>query len=179
MTTTPPKSFRIRSFVRRDSRMTDAQARAFAALWPRFGLTVAMGQMDWIALFGRDAPRFLEIGFGSGQSLVALAKAQPQKDFIGVETHKPGIGALFLGMQQENLHNIRVYNQDVVDVLGNCIFAENSLDGVQIFFPDPWQKRRHQQRRLIQPAFIQLVVAKLKSGVFCIWQLIGKIMPSI
>jgi tRNA (guanine-N7-)-methyltransferase len=157
------KSFRIRSFVRRDGRRTEAQERAYAALWPQFGLVVEDGWIQYDTQFGRQAPRFLEIGFGSGQSLLALAKAHPEIDFIGVETHKPGVGALFLGIQQENLTNIRVYYQDVIDVLEKAI-PEASLDGVQIFFPDPWPKRRHHQRRLIQPAFIRLVVTKLKPG---------------
>ena len=163
MTTTPPKPFRIRSFVRRDGRRTAAQERAYAALWPQFGLLIENGLIQEELVFGRQAPRFLEIGFGSGQSLLALAKAHPEIDFIGVETHKPGVGALFLGIQQENLTNIRVYYQDVIDVLEKAI-PEGILDGVQIFFPDPWPKRRHHQRRLIQTEFIHLIVAKLKPG---------------
>lgn len=166
MLTQPPKQFRLRSFVRRDSRMTTAKARAQIELWPRFGLGIEDGEegmTDFVWVFGREAPRFLEIGFGSGQSLLALAKAHPDKDFIGVETHQPGIGALFLGIQQGGLTNLRVYYCDVIDVLEKCI-PEASLDGVQIFFPDPWPKRRHHPRRLIQPSFVTLVVTKLKMG---------------
>src|SRR5579862_1943816 len=132
MKKSPNASFRIRSFVRRDSRRTVAQERAHQALWPRFGLTIENGLLDNAATFNRVAPCFLEIGFGSGESLLALAKAEPDKDFIGVETHKPGVGTLLLGIQQENLHNIRIYNQDVVDVLEKCI-PDSSLEGVQIF----------------------------------------------
>jgi tRNA (guanine-N7-)-methyltransferase len=161
VTSTPPKSFRIRSFVRRDGRRTVAQERAYAALWPQYGLTVEQGLLQIEKIFGRKAPCFLEIGFGSGQSLLALAKAQRDINLIGVETHKPGVGALFLGIQQENLTNIRVFYQDVVDVLEKSI-PDASLDGVQIFFPDPWPKRRHHQRRLIQPEFVRLIVSKLK-----------------
>jgi tRNA (guanine-N7-)-methyltransferase len=163
MLTTPPKHFRLRSFVRRDGRRTKAQERAHAELWPCYGLQLENGLIDCTRVFGREAPCFLEIGFGSGQSLLALAKAQPCHHFIGVETHKPGIGALFLGIQLGALSNLRVYDGDVVDVLEKCI-ANASLDGVQIFFPDPWQKRRHHPRRLIQPEFVKLVVEKLKNG---------------
>lgn len=163
MTSTPPKHFRIRSFVRRDSRKTAAQERAYKTLWPRFGLTIEEGVVDYAQLFGRDAPCYLEIGFGTGQSLLALAKNMPEKNFIGVETHKPGVGALLLGVEQENLSNIRLYNQDAVDVLEKCI-PPASLDGAQLFFPDPWPKRRHHERRLIQPAFVRLLGDKLKPG---------------
>src|ERR1700733_2493462 len=115
------KQFRIRSFVRRNGRKTLAQQRAQIEGWPQFGLQVAAGQLDYQKLFGRNAPRLLEIGFGSGQSLLALAQAEPDKDFIGVETHKPGIGALLLGIERYQLTNLRVYEADVVDVLENCI----------------------------------------------------------
>jgi tRNA (guanine-N7-)-methyltransferase len=160
-----PQPFRLRSFVRR-GRGTVAQERTQIELWSRFGLQVEMGQLDYQRVFDRDVPRFFEIGFGSGQSLLALAQAEPDKDFIGVETHKPGIGALFLGIQRHQLTNLRVYDSDAVDVLEKCIFPA-SLDGVQIFFPDPWPKRRHHARRLIQPDFVRLVVEKLKAkGIF-------------
>lgn len=155
------KQYRIRSFVRRDGRRTPAQERAWEQLKPQYGLELSAGQVNFDDLFQRQTDTYLEIGFGSGQSLLAIAKHRPDINFIGVETHKPGVGALFLGMQQHELTNLRVYNVDVVDVLTQCI-PDNSLAGVQIFFPDPWQKRRHHQRRLIQPEFLKLLIAKLK-----------------
>ena len=154
---------RLRSFVRRDGRKTAAQVRARAACWPQFGLEIQNGMLDYTATFQRESPRFLEIGFGSGVSLLALAEAAPAHDFIGVETHKPGVGALFLGAQAAQLTNLRVYEADAVDVLQQVI-PDASLDGVQLFFPDPWPKRRHHLRRLIQPAFAALVASKLKTG---------------
>lgn len=159
----PLKSFRIRSYEPRNGRMTIAQKRAYETGWPQFGLTLEQGVMDGVQVFGREAPRFLEIGFGTGQTLLAAAKHYPDKDFIGVETHKPGIGALMLGIEMNELTNLRVYYGDVIDVLEQCI-PDNSLSGVQIFFPDPWQKRRHHQRRLVQLAFLTLVIRKLKTG---------------
>ncbi|MBX3708244.1 MAG: tRNA (guanosine(46)-N7)-methyltransferase TrmB [Gammaproteobacteria bacterium] len=156
------KQFRLRSYVPR-GRRTNAQEHAYAELWPRFGLQVAAGRIDYQSVFGRDAACFLEIGFGSGQSLLALALEHPDQNFIGVETYQPGIGALFQGIKRNNLTNLRVYYSDVIDVLETCVPNE-SLAGVQIFFPDPWPKRRHHQRRLIQPAFIKLAVSKLKVG---------------
>lgn len=157
------KPFRLRSFVRRGRRVTVAQKQAHDHFWSHFGLQLEEGLLDYQAVFGRDAPRFLEIGFGSGQSLLALAALNPDKDFIGVETHQPGIGSLLLGMQKRQLNNIRIYNADAVDVLEDCI-PPSSLDGVQLFFPDPWPKRRHHPRRLIQAQFVSLVVEKLKVG---------------
>lgn len=157
------EAFRLRSFVRRDGRATPAQERARDLLWPQYGLEVASGTLDLPAVFGRSGPCFLEIGFGTGQSLLAAAKAYPDENFIGVETHRPGIGALMLGMQLGELSNIRVFYQDVIDVLEKCI-PDEALDGVNIFFPDPWQKRRHHARRLIQPKFIELVLRKLRQG---------------
>jgi tRNA (guanine-N7-)-methyltransferase len=156
------KTFRIRSYVPR-GRRTPAQERAYAELWPHFGLTIEQGLMDYSQVFGRKAPCYLEIGFGSGTSLLALAALHPEHDFIGVETHQPGIGAILMGVQEKELSNLRIYHSDVIDVLEKCIPSE-SLAGVQIFFPDPWQKRRHRERRLIQPEFIKLVVSKMKTG---------------
>lgn len=158
-----PTHYRIRSFVRRDGRRTPGQERAWAMLNPRFGLDVAHGLIDTGNVFARQVDTYLEIGFGSGQSLLAAASVRPDANFIGVETHKPGIGALFLGIQERRLENLRVYYADVVDVLEKCIPAA-SLAGVQIFFPDPWQKRRHHQRRLIQPDFLKLVLSRMKIG---------------
>lgn len=158
----PSKTFRIRSFVPR-GRRTDAQERAYAECWPSYGLRMEDGLIDYQSVFGRFAPCFLEIGFGAGQSLLALAKSHPEVNYVGVETHQPGIGAVFQGILRNNLSNLRIYYGDVIDVLEKCIPA-GSLDGVQIFFPDPWQKRRHHQRRLIQPAFVRLVTERLKPG---------------
>lgn len=150
-------SFRVRSFERRSGRLTLGQERAMAELWPAFGLSLADGQIDLDKIFNRHAPCHLEIGFGSGQSLLALAESCPEKNFIGIETHKPGIGALLHGIKLKRLSNIRIYDEDAVDVLTECI-AANSLAAVQIFFPDPWPKRRHHGRRLIQENFITKIV---------------------
>jgi tRNA (guanine-N7-)-methyltransferase len=157
---------RIRSFVRRDGRMTEAQKRVLDELWPRFGLALEVGVLNFTKLFERDAPCLLEIGFGSGYSLLEIARAHPENNFIGIETYQPGIGSLLLGIEEHGLTNIRIFYQDAVEVLEQCI-APSSLDGVQIFFPDPWPKRRHHKRRLIQPEFVNLIVGKLKpKGVF-------------
>lgn len=158
---TIPPSFRIRSFVRRSGRKTIAQERAREDTWASIGLQASDGLVNDEYVFGRQAPCLLEIGFGTGQSLLALATERPDLNIIGVETYKAGIGALLLGIQQRQLTNVRVYDADVVDVLATCIPA-SSLDSVQIFFPDPWQKRRHHARRLIQSEFVANVVDKLK-----------------
>ncbi|MES2218270.1 MAG: tRNA (guanosine(46)-N7)-methyltransferase TrmB [Pseudomonadota bacterium] len=156
----------IRSFVRRDGRMTEAQRRVLVELWPQYGLSLESGLIDFGKTFLRDAPRILEIGFGSGASLLAFAKANPAADFIGIEMYQPGVGSLLLGIESEELTNIRVYYADAVEVIENCLPAA-SLDSVQIFFPDPWPKRRHHKRRLIQEDFVKLIVSKLKpQGIF-------------
>lgn len=154
---------RVRSFVRRDGRITDAQQRALTVCWPQFGLTLEAGLIDFATVFQREAPRVLEIGFGSGHSLLAMASLHPEQDFIGIETHQPGIGTLLAGMEAQQVNNIRIYYADAVDVLSQCI-PDNSLDVVQIFFPDPWPKRRHHKRRLIQTEFVSLITNKLKQG---------------
>jgi tRNA (guanine-N7-)-methyltransferase len=156
----------IRSFVRRDGRMTDARRRVLAELWPHFGLEVSAGMQQFTEVFGRPAPVILEIGFGSGASLLEIARAHPDKDFIGIETYQPGMGTLLLGIEQHALKNIRLYYADAVDVLTQCI-PDNCLAGMQIFFPDPWPKRRHHKRRLIQPTFVERVTKKLVThGIF-------------
>lgn len=153
----------IRSFVLRHGRMTEAQQRGLAFGWPRFGLEHGDGVLDYQQVFGREAPRVLEIGFGMGQSLVEMAAAAPDTDFIGVEVHRPGVGKLLHLMEERGVENIRVYCHDAVEVLRDCI-PEASLDIIQIFFPDPWHKKRHQKRRLIQPAFAESLVRFLKPG---------------
>lgn len=154
---------RVRSFVRRDGRMTDAQKQALEKMWPHVGLELANGLVDFAQVFQRAAPTILEIGFGSGFSLLEMAKANPEQNFIGIETHLPGIGTLLQGIDENKLQNIRVYYADAVEVFAQCIPA-HSLDVIQIFFPDPWPKRRHRKRRLIQPQFIEMILPKLKSG---------------
>jgi tRNA (guanine-N7-)-methyltransferase len=163
MSSSQHKEFHIRSFVIRGGRGTPGQVRALRKLWPQFGLSTATGKLDLVQTFGRAAPTFLEIGFGGGQTLVAAALAHPDKNFIGVETHKPGIGALLMGVEEHGLTNLRVFMGDVVDVLAISI-PEHSLAGVQIFFPDPWQKRRHHIRRLIQPEFMQTMAGVLQQN---------------
>ncbi len=158
-----PRHRAIRSFVLRTGRMTEAQQRAYDAHWARWGLEHADGALDIDAAFGRPGPRVLEIGFGMGQSLLQMAAAAPDSNFIGIEVHKPGVGRLLHGMAQQGVDNIRVYCHDAVEVLRDCI-ADESLDTVQIFFPDPWHKKRHHKRRLIQPPFVEALCAKLKPG---------------
>ena len=152
---------RVRSFVRRDSRMTAAQQQALTTLWPLFGLDSAAGFIDFATVFKRKAPTVLEIGFGSGHSLLAAAIAQTEKNFIGIETHKPGVGTLLLNIHTHNLSNIRIYNTDAVDILAHCMPIQ-SLNTIQLFFPDPWPKRRHHKRRLIQLEFIKHLLTKLE-----------------
>jgi len=153
----------IRSFVLRTGRMTPAQQRALDEHWLRKGLERERGRLDFEQVFGRRAPVVLEIGFGMGQSLVAMAKAAPDKDFIGIEVHRPGVGKLLHTMAEEGVENIRAYCDDAVQVLEQCI-ADDSLAGVQIFFPDPWHKKKHHKRRLIQAEFLQLLRRKLAPG---------------
>jgi tRNA (guanine-N7-)-methyltransferase len=159
----PPKRRRIRSFVLRSGRMTEAQQRAYDQNWDQWGLEHNDGVLDVNTAFGRDADTVLEIGFGMGQSLVTMAAQSPQTNFVGVEVHRAGVGKLLHGTQEQSLDNIRVYCHDAVEILRDCIAAD-SLAGVQIFFPDPWHKRRHNKRRLIQPGFIEFLVTRLRPG---------------
>ena len=153
----------IKSFVMRAGRMTEGQQRGLDQGWARFGLELDAGAPDFDALFGRRAPRTLEIGFGMGQSLLEMAAAAPEQDFIGVEVHTPGVGALLNGLMTQNLGNVRVYSCDALEVLRQCV-AYASLDRLLLFFPDPWHKSRHHKRRIVQPAFAELVRQKLKIG---------------
>jgi tRNA (guanine-N7-)-methyltransferase len=161
----PEEARRIRSFVLRHGRMTVGQRRAFETGWPRFGVERSDGPFDPVARFGRHAPLILEIGFGMGQSLVAMASAEPDRDFVGIEVHRPGVGRLLHAMDEQAVSNIRVYCDDAVAVLESC-FTAATLDGVQIYFPDPWHKKRHHKRRLIQPAFVELLCDRLRPGGF-------------
>lgn len=153
----------IKSFVMRAGRMTEGQQRGLEQGWPKYGLELEDGLRDFDQVFGRQAPRTFEIGFGMGHSTLEMAAAAPEQDFIGVEVHKPGVGALLSGMQAQGLSNIRVYSCDALEVLRHCV-ADASLDRVLLFFPDPWHKKRHHKRRIVQPAFAELVRQKLKIG---------------
>ncbi|MEA2093204.1 MAG: tRNA (guanosine(46)-N7)-methyltransferase TrmB [Pseudomonadota bacterium] len=152
----------IRSWVRREGRITRAQQRALERLWPRYGLD-AIQTPDLDQVFGRNAPRTLEIGFGNGKSLAIMAEQEPATDFIGVEVHRPGIGHLLMKLAQRELTNVRVCNADALQVLNHCI-PDRSLDRVLLFFPDPWPKKRHHKRRIVQPVFIEQVARKLVTG---------------
>ncbi|MBD9483577.1 tRNA (guanosine(46)-N7)-methyltransferase TrmB [Pseudomonas sp. PDM14] len=153
----------IKSFVMRSGRMTEGQQRGLDNGWPKFGLQLEDGPRDFDQVFGRSAPRTFEIGFGMGHSTLEMAAAAPEQDFIGVEVHKPGVGALLNGLLTQNLSNVRVYSCDALEVLRDCV-ADASLDRLLLFFPDPWHKARHHKRRIVQPAFAELVRQKLKVG---------------
>ena len=153
----------IRSYALRAGRMTQGQLRAIEENWQRLGLAHSDGLLDFDAAFGRPHPRVLEIGFGMGQSLADMAKAAPDTNFIGIEVHKPGVGKLLQTMVELDLTNIRIYRHDAVEILRDCI-PPGSLDTIQIFFPDPWHKKRHNKRRLIQPAFVAQLITRLKPG---------------
>ena len=160
-----PRHRRIRSFVTRAGRVSTGQRRALDEFGPRFVTPFAPQPLDWEATFGRAAPRVLEIGFGMGATTAEIAAARPADDFLGVEVHEPGVGALLKLIGDEGLSNIRIIQHDAVEVLEQMIAAE-SLDGVHIYFPDPWHKARHHKRRLIQPKFVALLVSRLKPGAY-------------
>tara|TARA_B110000208_G_scaffold64572_1_gene83804 strand:+ start:1740 stop:2435 length:696 start_codon:yes stop_codon:yes gene_type:complete len=151
----------IRSYVVRAGRMTDGQRNAFDTSWPTYGLKLADGAIDTDAVFGRTGPKVLEIGFGMGDSLLQMAAAEPQTDFIGIEVHPPGVGTLMNTAKAEGISNLRVYLADANDVLEEC-FASQSIDRLQLYFPDPWHKKKHNKRRIVQPQFVQLVREKLR-----------------
>lgn len=153
----------IRSFVKREGRLTKGQARAIETNWPSMGLSIDNGMLDFGQVFGRQAPVVLEIGFGMGKSLVEMAAAEPDKDFIGIEVHRPGIGACLADAEAAGLKNLRVFEHDAVEVLAQCI-PEASLARMQLYFPDPWHKARHHKRRIVQPEFAQKVRQKLAIG---------------
>lgn len=153
----------IRSFVLRQGHMTAAQQRAIDTLWPQFGVDYRDEVLDLSACFNRDAPKVLEIGFGMGVATVEIAKRLPEKDFLAIDVHGPGVGNLLKLIEQESVGNIRVMRHDAVEVVENML-ADNSLSGIHIFFPDPWHKKRHHKRRLIQPAFVAKLLPKLAVG---------------
>jgi len=160
----------IRSFVTRTGRITEAQERALEVLWPKYGVEFTSTLLNLDALFGRQAPRSVEIGFGNGDNLARMVAAHPERDYLGIEVHRPGVGRLLLALEEARqinesgqLPNVRLICHDAVEVLAQQIPHE-SLDEVIILFPDPWPKKRHHKRRLVQSAFIELVTDRLSVG---------------
>nr|VFJ75207.1 MAG: tRNA (guanine-N(7)-)-methyltransferase [Candidatus Kentron sp. FW] len=158
-----PGHRRVRSFVNRPGRITHAQRQALVTDWQRFGIETDDCPLDLDAIFGRRAPRYLEIGFGMGDGLIEMALANPQRDYLGIEVYEPGLGRLLHRLSRENVTNVRAIRGDAVEVLSRCI-APHGLDGILIYFPDPWPKKRHHKRRIVQPAFVSLICMCLNSG---------------
>jgi tRNA (guanine-N7-)-methyltransferase len=154
---------RIRSFVLRAGRTTPAQERALGELWPTYGIDASEATLDLAAVFGRTAPYCVEIGFGAGEVIGSLAENNPHIDYLGIEVHRAGVGRLLLRAEHSRLKNLRLICQDAVEVLRHRI-ADQTLDEVLIFFPDPWHKKRHHKRRLIEPQFVSLIATKLRVG---------------
>ncbi len=156
----------VRSFVLRTGRMTASQKSAFELHWGQYGLELKSGKLNQQAVFGRQAPLVVEIGFGMGESLLAMAQQEPEKCFIGIEVHTPGVGRLLNNISANDVNNIRIYRDDALAVLQQCI-VDQSIDRLQLYFPDPWPKKKHHKRRIVQAPFIELVAEKIRGdGVF-------------
>ena len=155
----------IRSFVLRQGRVSNAQQRAHDTLLPQFGIPYATEVLELGRVFGRAAPKVLEIGFGMGETTAVIAAQHPENDYLGIEVHTPGVGSLLKTIAAENLGNVRIVQHDAVEVLRDMI-APDAFDAAHIFFPDPWPKKRHHKRRLLQPEFVSLLVARLNSGAY-------------
>jgi tRNA (guanine-N7-)-methyltransferase len=153
----------IRSFVRREGRMTPAQERAFTLHWPRYGIDYTGTRRDFTVAFGRAAPLVVEIGFGNGAQLCAGALAEPDRDFIGIEVHRPGVGHALNALAAARVANARIYCHDAVEVLANEI-PDGAIAETRICFPDPWPKKRHHKRRLVRPGFLALLAARTRPG---------------
>ena len=153
----------VRSFVLRKGRLTAAQARALEELWPKFGIDQDSGNPDLNRLFDRIAPLVIEIGFGNGEATWRMARDEPEKNFIGIEVHKPGVGHLLQALETHGIDNVRIAREDAVEFIGDRI-EDAGIDEVRIYFPDPWPKKRHHKRRIIQAAFLDLLARKLKPG---------------
>ena len=155
----------IRSFVLRQGRVSNAQQRAHATLLPQFGIPYSPQITGLDLIFGRRAPKVLEIGFGMGETTAAIAALHPDHDYLGIEVHTPGVGSLLKVIAEQNLTNVRIVQHDAVEVLRNMI-APDTFDAVHVFFPDPWPKKRHHKRRLLQPEFVALLVERMKPGAY-------------
>ena len=153
----------VRSFVLRGGRLTDGQRRALEELWPLYGIPDGEGELNFYALFGNDHPVIMEIGFGNGDATWEMAAQQTEKNFLGVEVHQPGVGHLLLKLASKGITNVRVACADAVELLRDRV-PDASLDGVRIYFPDPWPKKRHHKRRIIQQVFIELLAEKMQDG---------------
>lgn len=153
---------RIRSFIRRQGRATPSQKLALETLWDAYCLDPTQNY-NFDELFGRPAPLIMEIGFGNGESLAQMAEANPHLNYLGIEVHRPGVGHLLILLEQKELTNVRIYHHDAIEILEQKI-ADHSLVGVQLFFPDPWQKRCHHKRRIVKPDFVELLHKKLAAG---------------
>ena len=158
-----PGQRQVRSFVLRQGRLTQGQERALDEQWPRFGLHYTGALRDFDAAFGRKAPLVMEIGFGNGEQLLFAAQNEPEKNFVGLEVHAPGVGRLLQGAAELGVDNLKAYCHDAVEVLHHEV-VDGSVDEVRIYFPDPWHKKRHHKRRLVQPEFVALLARKLKPG---------------
>ncbi|OOE36685.1 MULTISPECIES: tRNA (guanosine(46)-N7)-methyltransferase TrmB [Salinivibrio] len=154
---------KVRSFVRREGRLTKGQEQALNESWPTMGIDFEASELDWQQVFGNDNPVVLEIGFGMGASLVEMAKNAPEKNFVGIEVHTPGVGACLMAAREAGVTNLRVMCHDAVEVFEQML-PKDSLDTVQLFFPDPWHKKRHHKRRIVQLPFAEMVRDKLKVG---------------
>lgn len=161
--TVEPGQRKIRSFVLRQGRFSPAQQRAFDELWPRFGLDYAGTVRDYDAAFGRAAPLVFEIGFGNGEALRFAARQDPSRNYVGLEVHAPGVGRLLNALADDGSDHVRVYRHDAVEVLEREV-ADGTLDEIRIYFPDPWHKKRHNKRRLVQSGFAALLARKLRDG---------------
>jgi tRNA (guanine-N7-)-methyltransferase len=153
----------IRSFVLRQGRFSPGQQRAYETLMPRFGISFSGQMLDLFAVFGRNAPKILEIGFGMGETTAKIALETPEMDYLGIEVHSPGVGALLKRIDEHALTNIRIIQHDAVEVVRSML-PPGSLAGIHVFFPDPWPKKRHHKRRLLQPAFVELLSTRLATG---------------
>lgn len=153
----------IRSFVVRGGRMTEGQQKNYDANWAVYGLNLVDGRIDYTSVFNRESDVVIEVGFGMGASLVEMAKNAPEKDFIGIEVHPPGVAKLMMLAKEEGVTNLRVYCDDAIEVMANCL-PQNTASGFQLFFPDPWHKKKHNKRRIVQSLFAQQVANVLKEG---------------
>ena len=153
----------VRSYVLRKGRLTEGQRRALRELWPRYGVEPGGEPLDFKTVFGNDRPVIMEIGFGNGAATWRMARERPDENYLGVEVHRPGVGHLLLKIEEHDLENVRIACEDAVDLLRERV-PDNGLDGVRIFFPDPWHKKRHHKRRLVQAPFVELLARRMKPG---------------